>query len=146
MSVLTEHVPAFSHFPLFWQLCLDLPYHSGWHREHLTVVHPSWEWVFLDMGRLYCSWHGTFFLFCWGFYIQSIFFFNILMFPLAVADSNPEPLRRWFFQHLTLSQVQQGLVTAVVSLILSNPKCSCQHSHLTRVILRNTKLTLNILM
>lgn len=67
------------------------------------------------------------------------------MFPLAIADSNPEPLRL-FFQYLTLSQVQQDLVMAVVSLILSNPKCSCQHSHLTRVILRNTKLTLNILM
>lgn len=60
------------------------------------------------------------------------------MFPSGAADSNSEPLRREFFQNLTLSQELQDLVIAVVSLVLFNPKYSCQHSHLTRGILRNT--------
>lgn len=87
--------------------------------------------------------------FCFiGVFISSNFFiyFYIIMFPLGVAGSNPEPQRKGLIQYLTLSQDQQDLVMAVMSLIVSNPKCSFQHSHLTRVILRNTKLTLNILM
>lgn len=50
-----------------------------------------------------------------------LFFFYIIMFFLGVAGSKPEPQRRGLNQCLTLSQDQQDLVMAVVSLVLSNP-------------------------
>lgn len=114
---------------------------------------PHYSTSKLGVNECFWTWGGGFFYLAWdfvsvllGFLYPADIFFYILMFPLGVADSNPEPLGKELFQYLTLSQDQHDLVMAVVSLIVSNPECSCQHSHLTRVILRNTKLTLNILM
>lgn len=141
---ITGCVLASSHFPLFWQLYLDLPYQSSWHKGDTSAGQiRAGENVFLGMERWFC---GMFSVLSGFSNMQQILFY-ILMLPLAIAYSNPEPPRRWFFQYVTPNQGQQDSWSwpkwVWYCLVLNVAACTAL---LNRIILRNTKSILNILL